>query len=163
MTELPRLGVGGRGGGVCEPVRLWQRCAAALAMISSCLSWSQSSRLGEGGGSGGRDGAAPRRSVSLQYAMARATASALSLAVSSAAHLLGDGGDPLGFLEFRNRREIFRRYLRAPVALVSRGPRRHASWMGARAPRKPRSSRRARRRRPRRSRAARREDSAAGA
>ena len=106
MTELPRLGVGGRGGGVCEPVRLWQRCAAALAMISSCLSWKQSSRLGGGG-------AAPER-------------------VPGAAHWLGDGGDPLGFLEFRNRLEIFRRYLRAPVALVSRGPRRHASWTGAR-------------------------------
>jgi len=45
VTELPRLGEGGRSGGVCESVRLWQ-CAAALAMISSCLSWSQSSRLG---------------------------------------------------------------------------------------------------------------------
>ena len=114
-------------------------------MISSCLSWSQSSRLGEGGGSGGRAGAAPRRSVSLQYAMARATASALSLAVSSAAHLLGDGGDPLGFLAFRSRLEILRRFLptTSPPLFAAAA----AAWScfvdeRARArPRKPRSSR----------------------
>jgi hypothetical protein len=80
-------------------------------MISSCLSWSHWSRLGEGGG-GGADGDRdlPRRSVSLQYEMARATDSALSRAVSSTAAI--DDGAPLpSLLAFLSLLEILRRYL----------------------------------------------------
>ena len=80
-------------------------------MISSCLSWSHSSRLGErGGGGGDGDRDLPRRSVSLQYEMARATDSALSRAVSSTAAM--DDGNPFpSLLAFLSLIEILRRYL----------------------------------------------------
>jgi hypothetical protein len=93
-------------------------------VISSCLSWSHSSRLGEGGGGGGdgdreRERELPRRSVSLQYEMARATDSALSRAVSSTAAAIGDG-DPLpsSLLAFLSLLEILRRYLPTTSPLI---------------------------------------------
>lgn len=107
LSETSRIGDRGGGGGHSEPVHSLQ----CTAMISSCHPCSQQSRLGEDTGRSAVD--LPRRSDSLQYETALATASSRSRAVSSTttAPLHGGAGDSLTALAFLSRLEILRRHL----------------------------------------------------